>query len=68
MCADVGAVALIDDSPKYALQCAGAMPLVILFGDYAWNCTTEALPPNVKRVRGWPEVPALLATLPGSAM
>lgn len=68
MCADVGAVALIDDSPKYALQCAETMPLVVLFGDYAWNRGAAELPPNVKRVRGWPEVPALLESLPGSAM
>ena len=43
MCADVGAVALIDDSVKYACQCATACCdgdgpfLTILFGEYGWN-------------------------------
>jgi len=47
MCREVGAIALVDDSEKYALEVAGASPpavgtaahpgAVILFGEYAWH-------------------------------
>jgi hypothetical protein len=40
MCADIGACALIDDSVKYACQCAsicGESFLTVLFGTYGWN-------------------------------
>jgi len=37
MCADIGAVALIDDSMDYAKQCAAAGIRTFLFGAYAWN-------------------------------
>ena len=40
MCADISAVALIDDSVKYACQCAtqcSADFLTVLYGSYGWN-------------------------------
>ncbi len=37
MCREAGAVALIDDSVKYALDCAPTVEKVYLFGSYAWN-------------------------------
>jgi len=40
MCRDVGAIALIDDNMKYALEVAPHLPLVILFGAYPWNTPT----------------------------
>lgn len=37
ICRAIGAFLLIDDSAKYAKECAeGGLP-VVLFGDYAWN-------------------------------
>ena len=37
MCKRVNAIAIIDDSTKYAYQCAPFLKKVILFGNYAWN-------------------------------
>jgi hypothetical protein len=37
ICHSIGAIALIDDSPKYAIQCALAGIKSFIFGDYAWN-------------------------------
>lgn len=37
MCAEIGALLLIDDNFIYATQCAKVGIPVILFGDYAWN-------------------------------
>ena len=37
MCRDIGAVGIIDDSLRYALECAPVVPTVYLFGHYAWN-------------------------------
>ena len=37
MCAEIGAVCLVDDSAGYAIDCAEHKVHVILFGDYAWN-------------------------------
>jgi len=53
MCARIGAVALIDDSLDYARQCAEAGLCVFLFGEYAWNQTSEPLPPLVVRLHTW---------------
>eukprot|EP00946_MAST-07B_sp_MAST-7B-sp1_P004417 g4417.t1 len=44
MCADIGAVLLIDDSAKYACQCAtscGDTFLTVLFGTYGWNTGSQ---------------------------
>jgi hypothetical protein len=43
MCVEVGAVAMIDDSVRYALDCAPVVERVFLFGDYAWNRVRAAL-------------------------
>lgn len=53
MCAKIGAVALIDDSIDYARQCADSGLCVFLFGNYAWNQTTEPLSPLITRVHTW---------------
>jgi hypothetical protein len=40
MCADIGACVLIDDSAKYACQCAtdcGGAFFTVLYGTYGWN-------------------------------
>jgi hypothetical protein len=37
MCKDLDAQVLIDDSIAYAVECAAVLPVVILFGAYAWN-------------------------------
>ena len=62
MCKDIQATALIDDSAKYAYQCAsevkdGAtcteMRLVVLFGEYGWNTGSHV--PNVDQVSAFEE-------------
>ena len=67
LCRELGAVMLIDDQTAYAREASGAVERVVLFGDYAWNelstADEAALPANVARLRGWPEVDALLASL-----
>eukprot|EP00742_Colponemidia_sp_Colp-10_P001707 GILJ01001829.1.p2 GENE.GILJ01001829.1~~GILJ01001829.1.p2 ORF type:complete len:216 (-),score=29.20 GILJ01001829.1:1688-2296(-) len=58
MCKEVQARALVDDSLKYALECATELERVVLFdhsGQYGWNKTSSSLPANVKRVHSWPE-------------
>ena len=37
MCKDINALLLIDDSARYAIDCAKNGIPTILFGDYAWN-------------------------------
>ena len=37
ICQSIGAVGLIDDSLKYALDCANHSIPCILYGEYAWN-------------------------------
>lgn len=61
MCADIDAALLIDDSLKYASQCAAAGIPVVLFGDYAWN--QGAVPSGVNRVSTWAGVAAHLEAL-----
>jgi 5'(3')-deoxyribonucleotidase len=59
MCAAIGAVALIDDSVTYALQCSHVLPRVFLFGTYAWNklpAAIKSLPANVLRSNDWETV------------
>ena len=41
MCTAVGASILIDDSPAYAVEAAGAVDVVLLFGRYAWNAAAR---------------------------
>ena len=63
MCRDIGAIALIDDSLKYALECASDLSHIVLFGNYGWNQTEEPLPANVARLTNWDEVKVYLETL-----
>lgn len=49
MCANIGAVALIDDSMDYARQCADAGLPVFLFGEYAPSPWIAPPPPRVPR-------------------
>lgn len=62
MCADIGAVAIVDDSVKYCTQCAESGMASFLFGEYEWNVETpEPLPGRMARVHGWEELtPALV--------
>jgi 5'(3')-deoxyribonucleotidase len=61
MCKKAGACVLIDDSTKYARQCALSLDHVILFGQYAWNRNVEPFKSNVHRVRNWSEVETILS-------
>jgi uncharacterized HAD superfamily protein len=63
MCAKIGAVALIDDSLKYAQECAAAGIPVLLFGDYMWNRSAdEPLHEGVTRGTGWSAVTQILTS------
>jgi|AntRauTorckE6833_2_1112554.scaffolds.fasta_scaffold11243_4 uncharacterized HAD superfamily protein len=56
VCQEIGAVALIDDSPKHLMDCGEAGMDGILFGDYSWNQAKEELPERVTRCVDWPAV------------
>eukprot|EP00736_Rhodelphis_marinus_P004012 Rmarinus@m.10350 len=59
MCREIGAVCLIDDNPKYAVDCAKHGVDALLFdleGRYGWSKAHDTLPTNVSRVRSWDEV------------
>jgi hypothetical protein len=69
MCAELGAVCLIDDSLTYANQCAATMRHVILFDyqrTYPWNQCADPLPPNVTRVSSWEEAVRVYCQVFGS--
>jgi len=79
MCQDVGAVALIDDSLRYAQHMSDAGIPCVLFGNYAWNGGVrkppegeepgkateqeEQLPPKVARAANWKKVRGALISL-----
>ncbi len=65
MCRDLGAVALIDDSLRYALECASSLRVVYLFGEYGWNRTPAGthVPDNVVRVASWADLVPLAIQL-----
>lgn len=44
LCMSMKAICLIDDSYKYASECAPALRQVLLFGDYPWNQVGQGLP------------------------
>eukprot|EP00055_Hartaetosiga_balthica_P001804 m.1938 g.1938 ORF g.1938 m.1938 type:complete len:211 (-) comp1670_c0_seq1:68-700(-) len=52
----IGADYLIDDALHYATQCADHLKQVLLFGEYAWNETNDALKPGITRVNDWIDV------------
>lgn len=56
VCREVGVTMLVEDQLAHALDCAAAGIDVLLFGEYAWNKPTEALPSNVVPVATWSDV------------
>ncbi|KAG5190639.1 hypothetical protein JKP88DRAFT_232053 [Tribonema minus] len=64
MCKEIGACLLIDDSMRYATQCASAGIPVVLFGDYAWNAGKA--PAGVQRASDWAQVDRILSDLASS--
>lgn len=67
MCRDIGAVAIIDDSLKYARELSEAGIPCVLFGKYAWNGglaeTQEELPKQIVRAYTWNGVQRALRLL-----
>jgi len=55
VCQEIGAIALIDDSPVNAIEVARSGTKVLLFGDYPWNQKYEQVP-GITRVKNWQEV------------
>lgn len=67
ICRDIGAQVLIDDNPRYALECAAEGMTVLLYDwqdGYPWS-KTDCGPthPNIVRVHDWDEVEAALASV-----
>ncbi|KAI4380309.1 hypothetical protein MLD38_006514 [Melastoma candidum] len=67
ICRSLGAKVLIDDNPRYALECAEIGMRVLLFdyeNSYPW-CKTDSINnhPLVTRVRNWEEVERELVSL-----
>ncbi|KAL2481906.1 Haloacid dehalogenase-like hydrolase (HAD) superfamily protein [Abeliophyllum distichum] len=67
ICKSLGAKVLIDDNPRYAIECADAGIRVILFdyeNSYPW-CKTESVNkhPLVTRVNDWEEVQHLVSQI-----
>mmetsp|Transcript_42711 Transcript_42711/g.71054 ORF Transcript_42711/g.71054 Transcript_42711/m.71054 type:complete len:221 (+) Transcript_42711:78-740(+) len=59
MCADIGAIMLIDDSLLYAKQCAEHGIKVLLFdweGKYMWSKSPDPVHDNIKRIHTWDQV------------
>ncbi|KAK6131719.1 hypothetical protein DH2020_034516 [Rehmannia glutinosa] len=66
ICKSLGAKVLIDDNPRYAIECAEVGIKVLLFdyeNSYPW-CKTEHIPqhPLVTKVHNWEEVENQLAS------
>lgn len=67
ICRSLGAKVLIDDNPRYAVECADVGINVLLFdyeNSYPW-CKTESIDkhPLVTRVHNWEEVEQRLVSL-----
>ncbi|EXC13617.1 hypothetical protein L484_019574 [Morus notabilis] len=67
ICRSLGAKVLIDDNPRYAIECADAGIRVLLFdyeNSYPW-CKTDSINENplVTKVHNWEEVEQQLNTL-----
>ncbi|KAL0479000.1 hypothetical protein AKO1_007878 [Acrasis kona] len=56
LCKEANAILLIDDSLDYANNVAQNDLKAILFGDYAWNQTSQDLHHNITKVSGWDQV------------
>ncbi len=52
VCHQIGATAIVDDSPVYLADCVAAGIHGIVFGDYPWN-NDERLPAGVTRASNW---------------
>jgi hypothetical protein len=68
VCRELGALALIDDSPSYCISASPHLPLVLLFSRVPWNAGRAkwehpALPGNVVRTPDWGVAGALLHRL-----
>jgi hypothetical protein len=68
VCRELGALALVDDSPTYCVTASPHVPLVVLFSRVPWNSGSAAwehpaLPSNVVRALDWAAAGALLARL-----
>ncbi|CAL5228676.1 g11849 [Coccomyxa viridis] len=67
ICRDIGATVLIDDNPRYAVECASAGIDVLLYDwndSYPWSKTADGpVHPQIQRVRNWTEVEEALARL-----
>lgn len=55
VCEEIGAVALIDDSPWHLNQCVDRGIKGVLFGDYGWNRQVE-VNPGIIRCSDWQAV------------
>ncbi|GFP97636.1 hypothetical protein PHJA_001907700 [Phtheirospermum japonicum] len=67
ICKSLGAKVLIDDNPRYAIECAEIGMKVLLFdyeNSYPW-CKSEHIPPHplVTKVHNWEEVEHQLASM-----
>ncbi|CAK0782503.1 hypothetical protein CVIRNUC_005721 [Coccomyxa viridis] len=67
ICREIGATVLIDDNPRYAMECAAAGIDVLLYDwndSYPWGKTAEGpVHPQIQRVRDWIEVEEALSHL-----
>ncbi|KAK9829911.1 hypothetical protein WJX72_008609 [[Myrmecia] bisecta] len=67
ICRDIGASVLIDDNPRYAVECAEAGINVLLYDwqlGYPWSKTPDGpTHPRIRRVKDWSEVEECLAAL-----
>uniref|UniRef100_A0A1D1Z3X4 Putative 5'(3')-deoxyribonucleotidase n=1 Tax=Anthurium amnicola TaxID=1678845 RepID=A0A1D1Z3X4_9ARAE len=67
ICRSLGAQVLIDDNPRYAIECAEVGINVLLFdfdNSYPWSkCATAASHPLVTKVHNWDEVERSIVSL-----
>eukprot|EP00884_Botryococcus_braunii_P011992 jgi/Botrbrau1/20794/Bobra.0156s0024.1 len=70
ICRDIGASVLIDDNPRYAVECAGAGMHVLLYdwdNNYPWSKTEDGpTHDQITRVSDWIDVEDKLALLHAS--
>ncbi len=60
ICKQLGVTLFIDDHLGHAKDVASHGIDTLLFGDYPWNQTDDALPEHVRRVSGWDEVLSII--------
>jgi hypothetical protein len=59
ICKEIGARSLVDDHHKHCLAVNEVGIRAVLFGEYPWNQTEEALPPGIVRAADWKETLAI---------